>query len=39
MRIMCLISILVALETLSFIANSSASGAVILPAEAFEDNI
>ena len=39
MIIMCLISILVALETPSLIANSSVSGAVVLPAGALENDI
>ena len=38
MSIMHSMSILVALETASLMANSSASGAVVLPAGAFEDN-
>ena len=38
MSIMHSMSILVALETPSLIANSSASGAVVLPARALEDN-
>jgi len=39
MRIMCLIFILVALETLSFIANSLVLEVVVLPARALEDDI
>ena len=38
MRIMCSMSILVALETPSLIANSSASKAVVLLAGAFEND-
>ena len=38
MIIMCLISILVALETPSLIANSSVSGAVVLPVRALEND-
>ena len=38
MRIICSISILVALETFSFIANSLASEVIILPARALKDN-
>jgi len=39
MRIICLISILVALEISSLMVNSSALRAVVLPARIFEDNI
>ena len=39
MRIMHLMVMLVALAIPSLMANSSASGAVILPARALEDNI
>jgi len=39
MSIMHSMSILVALETPSLMANSLASGAVVLPAEALEDDI
>ena len=38
MSIMCSMSILVALETPSLMANSSASGAVVQPAGALEDD-
>ena len=38
MSIMCSISILVALETPSLMANSSVSGVVVLLARAFEDD-
>ena len=38
MSIMCSMSVLVALETPSLMVNSSVSGAVVLPAGAFEDD-